>query len=458
MADLLLKLADKPATNRLLRALGLPTPVELARAPGGYVEAPLRGKTVALGASPDGFAHEALRQAIEAAGAQVLEVADLDDDEDDDDSFALDVVVLDATGCTTPERLEVLYQVFHPLIRQIARNARVLLVGPLLGTDADPVAQACVRGLEGFCRSLGKELGKRGATVNLAYVARDALDRLSGVLRFFGGVQSTYVSGQTVRVTAEVAPPPAAPFVQALAGKVALVTGSARGIGAATAERLAQEGARVVCLDVPAARAALEQTCAAIGATPFTVDIADDDAPRELAAFLQKNFGGVDIVVHNAGITRDRTLRKMKQREWQQVLDVNFAAVAAIDAQLLAEGVLREQGRIVCLSSISGIAGNAGQTNYATSKAALIGYVAAQAPRLAARGICINAVAPGFIETAMTDAMPFLPREVGRRLNAVNQSGRPRDVAELITFLCTPGACGISGQTIRVCGLGLIGA
>src|SRR5690606_9772576 len=171
MADLLLKLADKPATNRLLRALGLPTPVELARAPGGYVEAPLRGETVALGAAPDGFAHEALRQAIAAAGAQALEVADLDG-EDDDDSVGLDVVVLDATGCPTPGRLEVLYQVFHPLIRQIARNARVLLVGPLLGTDADPVAQACVRGLEGFCRSLGKELGKRGATVNLAYVDR----------------------------------------------------------------------------------------------------------------------------------------------------------------------------------------------------------------------------------------------------------------------------------------------
>src|SRR5690606_27220205 len=130
------------------------------------------------------------------------------------------------------------------------------------------------------------------------------------------------------------------------------------------------------------------------GATPLTVDISDDDAPRELTVFLQKHFGGVDIVVHNAGITRDRTLRKMKQREWQQVLDVNFVAVAAIDAQLLAEGVLSEQGRIVCLSSISGIAGNVGQTNYATSKAALIGYVAAQAPRLAGRGICINAVAP----------------------------------------------------------------
>jgi 3-oxoacyl-[acyl-carrier protein] reductase len=148
----------------------------------------------------------------------------------------------------------------------------------------------------------------------------------------------------------------------------------------------------------------------------------------------------------------------MQEQSWDQVVDINLSAVMAIDQVLLAENILRDEARLVYLSSISGISGNFGQTNYALTKAALIGYVAAQAPLLAARGICINAVAPGFIETAMTQEMPFMAREIGRRLNSVKQGGQPRDVAELVTFLCTPGACGISGETIRVCGQGLVGA
>ena len=151
---------------------------------------------------------------------------------------------------------------------------------------------------------------------------------------------------------------------------------------------------------------------------------------------MLERFGGIDIVVHNAGITRDRTLANMQEHFWDLVVQVNLAAVIAIDQRFLERGVLRDEGRIVCLSSVSGVAGNFGQTNYATSKAALIGYVAAQAPLFAPRGICINAVAPGFIDTPMTDAMPMVVREIGRRLNSVKQSGQPRDVAELVTFLC----------------------
>jgi len=162
--------------------------------------------------------------------------------------------------------------------------------------------------------------------------------------------------------------------------------------------------------------------------------------------------------VHNAGITRDRTLGRMSASEWDGVLSVNLAAILAIDDALDAGGLWKEASRVVCLSSISGIAGNFGQTNYATSKAALIGYVAAQAPLHAVRGVTFNAVAPGFIETPMTNKVPFLTREIGRRLNSLSQGGQPRDVAELVTFLATPGACGINGQTIRVCGQGLMGA
>lgn len=452
MSDLLMKLHATPGAAALVRSLGLPNPVELERVSGGYEARPFDGKRALLAESAGGYAAEALGAALRDGGAEPLQALP------DDPAVAVDIVVLDATGLRTPTDYRVLYHTFHPLMRRIGRNGRVLIAAALPDEAGEPVAAAVARGIEGFSRSLGKELGKHGTTVNLAYVASDAVDRLAGVVRFFCGRQASYVSGQAVRVTARVAAPLTVPLVQALAGKVALVTGAARGIGLATAERLVQEGAQVVCLDVPAATDELRSVCARIGATPLPMDIASADAPQRLAQFVRERFAGLDVVVHNAGVTRDRTLANMKEHYWETVVGVNFAAIVAIDEILLAENILRDDGRIVCLSSISGVAGNVGQSNYAATKAALIGYVAAQAPRLASRGICINAVAPGFIETPMTDAMPFLPREVGKRLNSLKQAGRPRDVAELITFLSTPGASGLSGETIRVCGQGLIGA
>lgn len=448
MSDLLIKLSGSRFGAGIVKLLGLPAPIELARSEGPYAEQSLAGKKILLGRSQNGYAIDRLWQAARDAGAVALETADA----------GPDILIMDATGCTSPSDYRALYDFFHPLMRSIARNARVLIVAALPAASSDPIAAATARGIEGFSRSLAKELGPRGATVNLAYVASDAIDRLAGVVYFFCGVQTTYVTGQAVHVTSQVAAPASQVYHGALKAKVALVTGSARGIGQATAMRLAQEGAQVICLDIPAASAALHETCRAIGAIPLLLDIASPDAPRQLMDFFKERFGRLDILVHNAGITRDKTLANMKEQSWDQVVNINFSAVAAIDRMLLSENILRDQARLVYLSSISGVAGNFGQTNYALTKAALIGYVAAQAPLLAGRGICINAVAPGFIETAMTQDMPFMAREIGRRLNSVKQGGQPRDVAELITFLCTPGACGISGETIRVCGQGLVGA
>ncbi|WP_342113490.1 3-oxoacyl-ACP reductase [Pseudoduganella sp. OTU4001] len=444
--DTLIRLHRSPIWGPLVRLVGLPKPVELARHAGAYVGEALAGRTAAVLAAKGGTCMAQLEAAVRNAGGARWNAAD---------AQALDVLIVDATACAALADFRELYEVFHPLAGRLARNGRVLLVGPAAGEG--PVSQAVARGMDGFLRSLAKEVGRRGIAANLLQVEQGAADRIEGALRFFCGPQTAYVTGQVVRIGAMTAAPSAVPQVAALAGKSALVTGAARGIGLAIAERLAQEGAHVVAADVPAAEADLRALCARIGGSALPLDITSPDAPGALCAALRER-GGVDIVVHNAGITRDRTMAKMEASQWQQVLDVNLEAVARIDEALLADSVLRDHGRVVCLSSISGIAGNFGQTNYATSKAALIGYVAGQAPRYAARGITFNAVAPGFIETAMTKKVPFMTREIGRRLNSLLQGGQPRDVAELVTFLASPGAYGISGQTVRVCGQGLMGA
>src|SRR5690606_28339426 len=160
---------------------------------------------------------------------------------------------------------------------------------------------------------------------------------------------------------------------------------------------------------------------------------------------------------HNAGVTRDKTLANMSPDRWDQTLDINLDAVVRITERLL-EGVLHDDGRLILLSSIAGIAGNMGQTNYAASKAGIIGYVRAMAPALAGRGITVNAIAPGFIETRLTAAIPVMIREVARRLSNLGQGGLPRDIGDAVTFLASRGAVGITGSVLRVCGGAYVGA
>jgi 3-oxoacyl-[acyl-carrier protein] reductase len=214
----------------------------------------------------------------------------------------------------------------------------------------------------------------------------------------------------------------------------------------------------VICLDVPAMGADLADTANRVRGTAFQLDITAEHAPAALAGHLRERHGGVDVVVHNAGITRDKTLARMSGDQWDSVLAVNLIAQERLTAALLDEDLLRRGGRIVCVASIGGIAGNRGQTNYATSKAGVIGLVEALAPGLAARQASINAVAPGFIETRMTAAMPVATREAGRRMNSLSQGGLPVDVAETVAWLASPGSGGVNGTVVRVCGQSLIGA
>jgi 3-oxoacyl-[acyl-carrier protein] reductase len=453
MSDYLVQLANQPATRNLIKRLGLPTPVRLARADGPYAERPLAGKNVLVGETAPGRVASALQGLLTDAGAELIrDVAALAE------RASAYAMVFDATGLTGAESLASLYDFFHDAIGRLGSCGRIVVITGVPDEAKDSAQAAAFRAVEGFVRSLAKEIGKRGATGNMIYLADGAEDRLVGPLRFLLSAHSAYVDGQAFTVTTRVAAPKSVPLTKALDKKVALVTGGARGIGAATAARLTAEGAHVVVLDIPQDKETLEQTAKSIGGTPLAVDITAADAPQTISEFLRQQFGGVDIVVHNAGVTRDKTLAKMPKHFWDLLLNINLGAILRIDARLHADKTLRDEGRIVCLSSIGGIAGNVGQTNYGASKAGLIGYVRAEAPKLAGRGIGINAVAPGFIETRMTAAMPFTIREAGRRMNSLSQGGQPQDVAELITFLATPGAVGVSGNVIRVCGQSLIGA
>jgi 3-oxoacyl-[acyl-carrier protein] reductase len=335
----------------------------------------------------------------------------------------------------------------------------VLVVARPAREAREPEAAAARQAVEGFVRSVAKEIGRRGSTANLVTVADGSEPRAAGPIAFVLGKRSAFVSGQHLAVDRTASALAGEPKLsRSLTGKVALVTGAARGIGAATARLLAAEGARVVCLDRQEDEKEALEIARAIGGSTLLTDVTDAQAPERIVRGLADAHGGVDVVVHNAGITRDRTLAKMSEKEWSSAIDVNLASVVRITSALTAKKTLRDGGRVVLLSSIAGLAGNVGQTNYAASKAGVAGYARALAPVLAPRGITVNAIAPGFIETRLTAAIPLMIREAGRRLAALGQGGQPEDVGHAITFLATPQAQGITGQVVRVCGGAFVGA
>ena len=370
-------------------------------------------------------------------------------------------LVFDATGITGPEGLKALYKFFTPLLRNIAPSGRVVVVGTTpedTGSGAERIAQ---RALEGFTRSLGKEL-QRGATVNLVYMSPDAKPAATGLestARFLLSAKSAYVDGQVFRVDAADSAPPA-DWDRPLDGKIALVTGAARGIGATIAEVFARDGASVVAVDVEGSNEALGITASKVGATALTLDVTADDAVDRISEHLREHYhgSGLDVLVNNAGITRDKLLANMDEARWDSVLAVNLLAPLRLAEGLVDNGTLGEDGRIIGLSSMAGIAGNRGQTNYAATKAGMIGLTDALSGAYADKRITVNAVAPGFIETKMTEAIPVATREVGRRLNSLYQGGHPVDVAEAIAYFASPASNAVTGNTIRVCGQAWLGA
>ena len=443
MADRYAKLTRTRAGALAARTLRLPTPVQLERQQPGT---PLINGAVTLCETPGGvLAQPAARALTDAAVTVTAGPA----------AGKVKAIILDASGIASSPQLAELQHHLHGGVAQLERCGRVIVLALDPADTATTRAHTAQRALEGFTRSLAKELGGRGVTVQLVHVATGAHDQLEGTLRFLLSPRSAFITGQVIRLTAPPADATDIDWERPLEGRVALITGAARGIGAAIAETLARDGAHIVGLDIPANAAPLQEITGRLGGEAIELDITAPEAPQLIA----KRFNdGLDILIHNAGVTADRTLAKMPAERWQNLMAVNLTAQEDINEALLKRKLIGAHGRIISVSSMSGIAGNQGQTNYATSKAGVIGMVQALAPQLAASGATINAVAPGFIETQMTDRMPFAIREAGRRMSSLRQGGQPVDVAETISWLASPATGAVNANTIRVCGQNLLGA
>ncbi|PVZ09795.1 MULTISPECIES: 3-oxoacyl-ACP reductase [unclassified Pseudomonas] len=450
MNDPYLTFVNSQFGRTLARAVGLPQPAPLERWQPG--EQGAIGGPLLVGGGPLSAEVATIGKALAPLALGFQHQALPLEQWQPDSSPPIKAVVFDASGLRCTAELSALPQFFQPLMRHLASNARVLILGRLPDPASDSEGYISQRALEGFSRSLAKEL-RDGGTAQLLYIDEGAEPQLEGALRFFLSAKSAYISGQVLHLRPTTHAPD--DWVRPLAGRRALVTGAARGIGAAIAETLARDGAKLLLVDLPGAKADLDALAQRLGGQSLALDIASDDAPATLVSALGE---GLDILVHNAGITRDKTVANLSPDLWAPVIAINLEAPRLITEALFAAGTLRNDARVVLLGSVSAIGGNRGQANYAASKAGLVALAHALAPRLGERGIGISVVAPGFIETQMTDQMPFALREAGRRMNVLGQGGQPQDVAEAVAWLAQPVGGALSGQVLRVCGHSYLGA
>ena len=445
MSDKYLEVANSSLGKRIFSAVGLPDPVSLTRE--DSTEPHKLNGQVLLGLSDGAAFAKSIASFIDAAGVEVCS-----------DSLEKNGhLVFDASGIVNAQQSEQLYQFFNRHIRTIAYSGRVIVIGHKPSSLSDVEHAAVQRGLLGFVKSVAKEIGRKGATANLVLVDKDGDLALEGPVRFLLSAGSAFMNAQVLTVAAPVAPINA-DWTKPLTGKTVVVTGAARGIGLAISQTLARDGAKVIGIDVPQSEDDLITAMTAIDGLSLALDITDINAAKQLHDFCASHGPKLHAIVHNAGITRDKMLSKMSAHQWDLLVQVNLGAVQKINRMFLNTDMLDDGGKIIGVASISGIAGNIGQTNYAFSKAGVIGVVESLANSCAARGITINGVAPGFIETQMTAAIPFVTRQMGRRLSSLGQGGLPVDVAEVIGFFVSPQAAGVNGNMVRVCGQSLLGA
>lgn len=444
---------QNPYLKQVLSTLNIPipSPEVLARSTGATDYDELKDKVVVVGTvSENGEWYKALNETL--VSRTKLEYY----------SESLNALILDATGAETIDDLESIYSFASANVRKIKRSGKVLVLSTA-DKKASAEAEIASKSLVGFVKSLAKELGGKGISVNglrLPTIAElkktGKVDNVWPLIQFFISDRGPFVTAQTLDASSGIE---SVDFEKTgnLSGKWALVTGAARGIGADTARAIAQEGAKVIVLDVAQATDALNEVAQEIGGIALPIDITSTDAEEETRRILKENGVKLDILVNNAGIIRDKTLANMTPQMWNLVMDVNLKSVIRYTNALLEDG-LADGASIIGLSSIAGIAGNVGQTNYSASKAGLIIYTQQLAEQGAKRGITANAVAPGFIETPMTADLPFFIKEGGRRLSALKQGGKPTDIAQAITFFAGPGGRYVTGQVLRVCGGSFLGA
>lgn len=446
MSDKYLEFANSTIGKSIVSILGLPKPPRLARENADNPHY-LSGSLL-FGSTTGALYGTQVKQSL---GATALEFVN-----QDTQSCHL---VFDASGIRSTDQATELYQFFHNNIAKLPRCGRVVIIGQQPSNINNVEHAIAQRGLVGFMKSVAKEIARKGATANLIFLNGFGHKGLAAPLRFLLSAGCAYTNGQIVDLTTPVSDIlPENNWQQPLAGRSVVVTGAARGIGLAMSQVLARDGAKVIGVDVPQVLEQLEKGMSDIDGIALALDITADDAPQRLVDCCAQQQQRLLGLVHNAGITRDKMLSRMTEQQWQLLMDINIGSIQKINQAFLATQMLDQGGRIIGVASISGIAGNLGQSNYAYSKSAVIGMVDSMASVCAERGITINAVAPGFIETKMTAAIPFATRQFGRRLCSLSQGGLPQDVAEVVAFFASPQASGVNGNTVRVCGQNLMGA
>jgi len=471
MNDLYLRLATSQVGKSLFQALNIPKPVSLFRTPNVSLSCP-SGRILIAG-TKNNLAFKMITKSLNVESIKLVypktitspsifiqppanshaEPVDLSNQI----SKHFKSIVFDATGLKTPEELSVLFHFFQPTLAKIKTNGKIVIVGLLPQGIENPEHSATQSALTGFTKSLSKEIGNKGATCNLIMLEKGAERNIKTALYYLLTEKSCFVTGQTLSLRNSTVRATKINWETPLQGKTAIVTGAAQGIGQQTARVLSRDGACVICLDIPSNKPQLKKLADEIGGHSLALDLADADAPQQILETIRSQLGGIDIFVHNAGITRDKTLSKMPEHFWNQVININLSVITKINELLLENNALSPKARIVCISSISGIAGNFGQTNYACSKAGISGYVKAVA-KTSNNNFTINAIAPGFIETKMTSQIPVMTRELGRRMNTLSQGGLTLDIAESISFFCHPTSHALNGNVLRVCGQSILGA
>jgi len=403
------------------------TPTQLERETGPRVERPLEGKRVVLSSpTPGAVAREAFA-CLRRLGAEVGLVPEqrgafADVVGDGEGTFDMDWetdevhgVVLDTTSFEEPGDLDILRQTFRPSVMALQASGRCVLLAGRPQDAADAAQAATWYSLDGFIRSLSGEMGHQGVTSNILRVASGAEPNLAGPLRFLLSPRSAFITGQTIWVDGRTLGAGDDPAERALEGKTAIVTGAAGGMGKLAVGLFAHEGADVICIDRPGA-SNLEQVAESVGGRAIELDVTSPEAPDRLAAVAEE-VGGVDILAHVAGTLGDKMLANMDAETWNKPMSVNFEAPMRLTERLLRDGLIHQNGRIMCVSSVSGICGGPTMTAYSTSKSGVNGFVKYLSQQLDDDGTTLNVVAPGFTLTPFNVKMPQWMKHMQYRIN-----------------------------------------